>query len=308
MNEKSNTPGKILSLLHLGHSVRDREASIGFYSEALSAKSCKTQRSDAPYIGEVNGVKGAVADLAFIEYGDNRPMVELLQFVNPKDIHREYKPGEAAYSHIGFRTNDVNACRDRLIKRGLTPLGEPQTVDYGYAKGRRAILLKDPDNTYVQIVQEENHKEGDGAIIDHDHAVLSVPNIDATIPTFRDLLCCDVEKENVRDSRYLSSVCARPVSEIAVCRSKLEDYTIELWETGDAGGVENIYISASGTIHLCYLCQGIDHLYEQFREKGLRFTNEPVTVTKGVNQDSKAIFFHTPGYLWIELLCRKDQL
>ena len=306
---KSNTPGKILSLLHLGLSVRERGVSMKFYQADMDSRVCKTQRSDAPYLGEVNGVKsGAVADLAFIEYGEERPMVELLDFINPVDIHREYKPGEPAYSHIGFRTKDVNACYEKMIKKGLTPLTTPQRVDDGYAKGKGAFLLLDPDNMYVQVVQDDVFEAGNGMIMDHDHVVMSVPNIDETIPVFRDLLCSDIEVEDVKGSKYLSSLCAKPVSRIAVCRSKLENYTVELWETGDAGGVEDIYISASGSVHLCYKCAGIDNLYEEFKAKGMRFVNEPVTVTRGANKDSKAIFFHTPGYLWIELICRKENL
>ena len=249
----SNTPGKILSLLHLGHSVGERGISMKFFNEDMDAKSCRVQRSDAPYIGEVNGAKGAVADLAFIDYGENRPMIELLDFINPVDIHREYKPGEAAYSHIGFRTKDVNACYERMIKKGLTPLTPPQRIDYGYAKGKGGFLLLDPDNTYVQIVQDDVFEAGKDMIIDHDHLVMSVPNIDEVIPVFRDLLSCDVEIEDVTESSYLSSICVRPVSRIAICKSKLEQFTLEIWETGDTGGVEDVYISASGSIHLCYL-------------------------------------------------------
>jgi len=235
-------------------------------------------------------------------------MVELLDFVKPEDIHREYKPGEAAYSHIGFRTKDIEACHKALKERGLGPLSSPQTVDYGYAKGKKAFFVLDPDNTYVQIVQDDLFARGNGNIIDHDHLVMSVSNLDETVPVFRDVLCFDVDVEDVSESRYMSETCVKPVRRVAVCRSRLEDYTVEIWETGDAGGVEDIYISASGTIHLCYLCQGIDNLYEEFKEKGLRFVGEPVLVTKGANKDSKAIFFHAPGYLWIELLCRKDSL
>ncbi|MHB8061611.1 MAG: VOC family protein, partial [Ruminiclostridium sp.] len=251
---KSSTTGRILSLLHLGHSVRERGLSMKFYNEDMDAKSCRIQRSDAPYIGEVNGVKGAAADLAFIEYGENRPMIELLDFINPVDVHREYNPGEAAYSHVGFHTKDVNACYEQMIKKGLTPLTKPQRVDYGYAKGKGAFLLLDPDNTYVQIVQDDVFEAGNGVIIDHDHVVMSVPSIDETIPVFRDLLCFDVEVEDVKNSRYLSSICTKPVKRVAICRSKLESFTIELWETGDVGGVEDLFISASGSVHLCFVC------------------------------------------------------
>jgi catechol 2,3-dioxygenase-like lactoylglutathione lyase family enzyme len=142
----------------------------------------------------------------------------------------------------------------------------------------------------------------------HDHVVLSVANIDETIPVFKDLLNWDVKVEDTTNSTYLSSVCVKTVSRVAVCRSKSEDYTVELWETGSSGNVENIYISASGSIHLCFLCQGIDDLYNKFKEENVRFVNEPIPVTKGANRGAKAIFFHTPGYLWIELLCRAEMI
>jgi hypothetical protein len=132
--------------------------------------------------------------------------------------------------------------------------------------------------------------------------------VEETADVFKELLCCDVEIQDTSGSEYLRHECVRPIDKVAVCKSRNEDYTIELWETGGVGGVEDIYISASGTIHLCYLCRGIDDLYEKFKEKGVRFVGAPVEVTKGVNKDSKAIFFQTPGYLWIELLCRKADL
>jgi hypothetical protein len=307
--EKHATSGKILSLLHLGLSVLNREKSMIYYSEDIAAKPCRTQRSNAAYLGRVNGIgEGAAAELAFIEYGENRPMLELLDFYRPNDIHRESKPGEDAYSHIGFRTKDIHAGYELAVEKGLFPLCRPMLVDYGYAKGREAFFMKDPNNFYVHIVQDACAPDSDDIVADHDHAVLSVENIEDTIPVFRDLLCCDVAVEDTSKSAYLSAICTRPISKIAVCRSKTENYTLELWETGRTGGAENIYISASGTVHLCYLCRGIDDLYGKFKDKNLRFVNEPVLVTKGVNKDAKAIFFHAPGYLWIELLCRKEDL
>ena len=305
---KSNTPGKILSLLHLGYSVRDRGNSLDFHSDKMDAKGNRTQRGDAPYISMVIGVKGTIMDSASIEYGENRPMVELLQFINPPpNVIREYKPGEPSYSQIGYHTSDIRACYDRMIEKELTPLGPVTQIDYGFGKGREAFLLKDPDNMYVQIVQDEKYEQGQGKVIGQDHLVLSVPNLDETIPIFRDLLCSEVKTEDVSGSEYLSSYCQNPVKRVAVCKFELENYTVELWETGGAGGVENLYISEPGSIHLCFSCQGIDNLYEQFKAAGMRFVNEPVLVTKGVNEGAKAIFSHAPGYLWFELLCRKDR-
>jgi catechol 2,3-dioxygenase-like lactoylglutathione lyase family enzyme len=307
---KSTTSGKILSLLHLGHSVLRREPEMIFYSEDISTKPCRTQRSDAPYIGKVNGVgEGAAAELAFIDYGDKQPQVELLDFYKPHDIHRQYRPGDDAYSHLGFSTKDIDKSYRLAVRKGLSPLGEPELIDYGFAKGKKAFFLLDPDNTYVQVVQNDNATDSEDEVVsEHDHVAMSVADIEETAKVFEDMLCCDVAIEDTRESRYLSRSCVRPVKRVAVCKSKLENYTIELWETGATGGVEDVYISASGTIHLCYLCQGIDNLYEMFKGKGVRFVGPPVEVTKGVNKDSKAIFFQTPGYIWIELLCRKADL
>jgi catechol 2,3-dioxygenase-like lactoylglutathione lyase family enzyme len=305
----STTPGKILSLLHLGHSVLRREPSMIFYSEDTGAKPCRTQRSDAPYIGRVNGVgEGAAAELAFIDYGEGRPQVELLDFYRPHDIHRQYRPGEDAYSHIGFRTRDIEGSYALAVQGGLSPLGKPRLVDYGYAKGRKAFFMLDPDNTYVQVAEDECAAENEDVVADHDHVAMSVADAEETAKIFGDLLCCDVEIEDTRNSEYLKHECIKPVNKVAICKSRNEEYTVELWETGGVGDAADVYISASGTVHLCYLCQGIDRLYEEFKDKGLRFVGAPAEVTKGVNKDSKAIFFRTPGSLWIELLCRKDGL
>jgi extradiol dioxygenase family protein len=303
------TEGKILSLLHMGHSVLNREAEMIFYSEDLGAKPCRTQRSDAPYIGRVNGVgEGAAAELAFIDYGEGRPQVELLDFYRPHDIHRQYRPGDDAYSHIGFRAKDIESSYKLAVSRGLSPLGAPRLVDYGFAKGRKAFFMLDPDNTYVQVVQDDAAEDNGDVVADHSHVAMSVADVDSTARVFQELLCCDVMIEPTGCSEYLAHECIKPVAKVAVCKSRLEDYTIELWETGNDGGVEDIHISASGTVHLCYLCQGIDDLYEKFRAAGMRFVGAPVEVTKGVNKGSKAIFFQTPGHLWVELLCRGDRL
>jgi hypothetical protein len=275
----------------------------------MDAKDCKTQRGDAPYIGMVNGVKGAAADFAFIEYGKNRPMMELLEFTSPKEsIVRVYRPGGGAYTQIGYHTPDIRACYDRMIEKGLAPLESIREIDYGSGKGQDAFLLRDPDDLIVQIVQDEANAPGVGRIIDQDRLVLSIPNLDETIPVFRDLLCCDVSVEDTSDSVYLASYCEKPVGRVAVCSSRLERYTVELWETGNYSGIEELYISVPGNVHLCFLCQGIDDLYERFSAAGMRFVNKPVTVTKGINEGSKAIFFRAPGYLWIELLCKEELL
>jgi catechol 2,3-dioxygenase-like lactoylglutathione lyase family enzyme len=307
LNSEKN--GKILYLLHLGHSVLHSESEMIYYSEDMGAKPCRTQRSDAPYIGRVNGVgEGAAAELAFIDYGQGRPQLELLQFYKPHDIHRQYRPGEDAYSHIGFRTKDIEKSYRLAVERALSPLGAPRLVDYGFAKGKKAFFMLDSDNTYVQVVQDDDAPENDDVAAEHEHVAMSVANAEETARIFEELLCFDVTIEDTAGSEFLGYECIKPVNKVAVCRSQNEEYVVELWETGNVGGIEDIHISASGTVHLCFRCRHIDNLYEEFRQKGLKFVGAPVEVTKGVNKDSKAIFFQTPGYLWIELLCRKIDL
>ncbi len=303
----SDTPGKFLSLLHLGYSVKDRAKTLEFFCEKLGSASCALQRNDAPYFGDVNGCKGAIGDLAFIGYGEDRPIVEILDFEYPEDIHRAYKPGEDSFAAIGFRTGDIDACYARLKEAGVNLAGEPAVSDYGYAKGKKAFYAIDPDDMYVQIVEADEKKEGDGSILDHDHAVMSVADLDEAVPLFRDLLDFDVEIVDTADSATLNDLCVKAVGRVAVCRYRNTEYTLEIWETGSVGGIEDIHISASGSVHLCFTCQGIDNLYDDMHEQ-LDFVDRPVTITKGANKDSKAIFFHAPGYLWIEILCRKANL
>lgn len=107
---------------HLGIAVKDMEAALKFYEDALGLTSTKTE------VVEEQKVK-----VAFIPVGDTK--VELLESTSPDGPVAKYieKNGEGV-QHIAFKVDNIEAALEQLKAKGVRLIDEKPRIGAGGAK------------------------------------------------------------------------------------------------------------------------------------------------------------------------------
>ena len=97
-------------------------------------------------------VTGAILKLKGVEPG---VLIDLLQWHEPEDhsppYANLYRPGLA---RLALRSSDLQADYDYLVAQGVEVLSPPATVYASANLGSRFFCFKDPDGTFLELVEQ----------------------------------------------------------------------------------------------------------------------------------------------------------
>ena len=97
-------------------------------------------------------VTGAILKLKGVEPG---VLIDLLQWHEPEDhsppYANLYRPGLA---RLALRSSDLQADYDYLVAQGVEVLSPPATVYASANRGSRFFCFKDPDGTFLELVEQ----------------------------------------------------------------------------------------------------------------------------------------------------------
>jgi lactoylglutathione lyase len=119
-----------MKYLHTMVRVRDLDASLKFYCEALGLREVRRIEND----------KGRFTLVFLAAPGDEQAQVELTYNWDPED----YKIGRA-FGHLAYEVDDIYAACERLQKAGVTINRPPRD-------GRMAFV-RSPDNISIELLQ-----------------------------------------------------------------------------------------------------------------------------------------------------------
>ena len=147
-----SAPFSVTRIDHTGITVRDLEASLAFWRDALGFPLLYRARRDGAYAAGVTGVPGAIIDIAVL--GGPGHKIELLQYLAPAErTHCAPRPCDIGSLHLAFDVDDLDAALARLAASGWTPAGTPQVVRGGGREGTRVVYVRDPDGTTLELMQ-----------------------------------------------------------------------------------------------------------------------------------------------------------
>jgi lactoylglutathione lyase len=126
-----------MRLLHTMLRVRDLDASLRFYCEALGMKLLR--RKDYP---------GGQFTLAFVGYGDESETA-VLELTHNWD-GRCYELG-TAFGHVAIGVDDIRRACDGLRARGARITREPGPMQHGTTV---IAFVEDPDGYKVELIEE----------------------------------------------------------------------------------------------------------------------------------------------------------
>ena len=97
-------------------------------------------------------VTGAILKLKGVEPA---VLIDLLQWHEPEDhsppYPNLYRPGLA---RLALRSSDLQADYDYLVAQGVEVLSPPATVYPSANRGSRFFCFKDPDGTFLELVEQ----------------------------------------------------------------------------------------------------------------------------------------------------------
>jgi catechol 2,3-dioxygenase-like lactoylglutathione lyase family enzyme len=146
----------ITAMVHININCRNFEASRAFY-EMLGFKvfwpvpPTNTEAVNRAVGMQDYRVNGALMSLE----GANPPMViDLLEWQSPRDDSAPYpnlhRPGLA---RLAMASSDLQADYQFLLDNGVEVLSEPATVMIDEEHGSSFFCFKDPDGTFLELVQ-----------------------------------------------------------------------------------------------------------------------------------------------------------
>jgi lactoylglutathione lyase len=116
--------------------VRDLEASLRFYCDALGMKLLR--RQDYP---------GGAFTLAFVGYGEESE-VAVIELTHNWD-GRDYELG-TAFGHLAIAVEDIRAACASLRDRGVRIVREPGPMKHGKAV---IAFVEDPDGYRIELIE-----------------------------------------------------------------------------------------------------------------------------------------------------------
>lgn len=146
----------ITGMVHININCSDYEKSRAFYEMLGFEEFWQVPETNTAEVAAAVGMqpyklKGALLALK----GANPPMViDLLQWQEPRD-------NEAPYPHlyhtglarIALLSSDLDADLQFLEGAGVEIVGPPATVSTGNGHGSRFFCFKDPDGTFLELVE-----------------------------------------------------------------------------------------------------------------------------------------------------------
>jgi catechol 2,3-dioxygenase-like lactoylglutathione lyase family enzyme len=144
---------------HVNLVVNDLPGMVAFYRDVLGMKVVREVTISGDWIEAVVKMKGVHADVVYLEFASG-PRIELIAYRSPQ-VERPVGLGEPhvpGMRHMAFRVDDVHIAVAKLKTKGVTFLGEPQTVpdqQVKYVGGVRKSLVyfHDPEGNLLELCE-----------------------------------------------------------------------------------------------------------------------------------------------------------
>jgi catechol 2,3-dioxygenase-like lactoylglutathione lyase family enzyme len=138
---------------HISYSVSDLDRSIDFYTLLLNEKPFLRKLWDQEYASPLCGYPGVVLEGAFWNMPDGN-VLELLEFKTPPAETSQIEIYKAGSSHLGLACGDLRAEFARLRDAGVTfQSSDVVEIPWGPYKGGLAVFARDPDGTFIELIQ-----------------------------------------------------------------------------------------------------------------------------------------------------------
>lgn len=142
------------SLHHTGLTVRDLEASLAFWRDAMGMEVVLEQEKEGGYLEQITREPGAHVRMVHLAFGGEGTRIELFQYLAPAGGRHASRPADVGFAHICVACDDLEERVERLSAAGGVPFTGPVVIESGANRGGRALYLRDPDGHAVEIFEK----------------------------------------------------------------------------------------------------------------------------------------------------------
>ncbi len=141
---------------HLGHAgvtVGNLERSLAFYGGLLRFEARARRVIDEPWLAQLLGLPEAVVDAIDLAVPGTGEIVQLFEFVVPRDAAT--RPGMTVPGsvHLAFTVEDLDRLLARLAAAGVPLVGSPVTITSGENTGGSLACVRDPDGIVIEFFE-----------------------------------------------------------------------------------------------------------------------------------------------------------
>ena len=146
----------ITGMVHININCRDYTRSKAFYEMLDLVEVWKVPATNNAQVNAAVGMQDYQVNGAIMALQNAEPpmLIDLLEWQQPRDNADPYpnlhRPGLA---RLALRSSDLQADYNYLVAQGVEVLSEPATVMSSETHGSSFFCFKDPDGTFLELVE-----------------------------------------------------------------------------------------------------------------------------------------------------------
>ena len=142
----------IVSMLHIGITVSDLDASIAFWRDVMDFEVGEKRHRSGPALESITGVPGAAIDTVFIASQDHT--IELLHFVSPRTVvPSNLRACDPGFLHLCFKVKNMEQVLKSVEATGFRPLGPVQLIQRDAAGPSKVVYTRNQDGLVIEFVE-----------------------------------------------------------------------------------------------------------------------------------------------------------
>ena len=138
---------------HSGFVVRDLEAMVEFYRDALGMKVIREVDSIAPPTGDHTGIPGARRRLVFVGMPDGEHMLELVHYIHPPSPEGHVERNRLGAAHVCFNVEGLEQLYDRLSQQGTGFVTAPIIREAADGRKIGVCYAQDPEGNWLEFIE-----------------------------------------------------------------------------------------------------------------------------------------------------------
>ena len=147
------TEGRVTGFWHAGVTVRDMDAALRFYRDALGLEVESETRLDGAYAGPIVGLEPESILAVFLRVPGTQTRVELFEYHGLERHPASARPCDPGTGHFCLFVDDLDAVHARLARCGFADRGPVVTIDRGPRTGAKVVYAIDPDGYHVELFE-----------------------------------------------------------------------------------------------------------------------------------------------------------
>jgi catechol 2,3-dioxygenase-like lactoylglutathione lyase family enzyme len=328
---------RLVGMDHVGITVPEIDAAIAWFERVMGCKAPLTfgpfSDPTGTFMQDLLGVhpRAVIEQITMIRCGRSAN-IELFEYEAPDQLTTFPKNSDWAGHHIAFYVDDIGAAVAHMQAHGVQKLLGPLPVTEGPAAGQTINYFRAPFGTYIELIsypkgmayeREVNKplwspkRNGRRSVVTSvpsllgvDHVGITVPDIDAAIAWFEDVLGCrtpltfgpfgDPVGTFMQD---LLGVHPRAVIEqISMVRCG-NGPNVELFQYTSPDQDQTFRKNSDfGGKHIAFYVRDIDRAVAYMQSKGVEKLLGPLRVTDGPAAGQAINYFRAPFGTYIELI------